>query len=161
MQNSVNQNIKGLSRTLQQLGDLRTLPRKETNSALRKVAAPIVRNARKNLKANGNVKTGRLYKSIKKLVASRRYPGLMVGPTYRGKSDASAPHAHLLEFGTKQRKLKRPLLLNFNGTWALVTQTGKMKAQPYMEPAVEQSLTEIDRLSKMHITPLIEKQWGK
>lgn len=144
---------------LDALGKMRDLPRKEVNAALRKVAKPIIRNARKNLVAHGNVRTGALKKSIKSLVISRKYPGLTIGPTYKGKEDQSAPYAHLIEFGTKKRKLKRPVLVNFNGTWALVKHTGRVRPSPYMQPAIEQSTEEIGRLAAQHISPIIQKQW--
>lgn len=151
--------MQGIPEVVAALDDLRVLPRKKVNSALRKIARPIIRNARRNLVSSGNVKTGRLKKSIKALVALKKYSGLIVGPTYAGKDDASAPHAHLLEFGTKQRKLKRPVLVNFSGTWALVKETGKMKAQPFMAPAIKQSASEMERLAEKHLVPLVIDQW--
>lgn len=122
---------KQLSKLLDDLPE--RLQRKVVNSAASAGAQVIVKEAKKNVRQNGSVKTGTLLNSIRKRKKKR------VHGIYEVFTDKSAPHAHLVEFGTGPRSLKQPKEVQIKGTWRTITQTGSMPAKPFFRPAVDEN----------------------
>jgi hypothetical protein len=61
-----------------------------------------------------------------------------------------APHAHLVEAGTKQRRLKKPRVLTFvlpsgESVTARVTNTGVMPAYEVMNDAINLNRAEVEK----------------
>lgn len=49
---------------------------------------------------------------------------------------STAPHAHLVEWGTAQRFLTKPVVANISdGVFRVITQTGSVRPNPFMRPA--------------------------
>ncbi len=48
---------------------------------------------------------------------------------------SSSPHAHLVEFGTTERKLPAPRPLFLNARWVTVFETGRMTPSPFLRTA--------------------------
>ena len=116
---------KELERAFTELGA--TLSKRVLLAALRDVAKPVKRDAERLIISRTKVKTGRLARSMK--VSTRR------GRSKRGFSPrtgtaqifvgSTAPHAHLIEFGTSPRFRK-------GGGF-----TGQVAARSFMRPAWE------------------------
>lgn len=129
---------------------MRELPRKVQDDVAGKVtragAGVFRREAKKNIRRNGSIDSGTLYRSIivKKVKGTK--------DTFRIGADKSAPHAHLVEWGTSLRKLKNPKHIQVNGQWLTITHTGRMPAKPFLRPAVD---TKQDEANKK----MIEKFW--
>jgi HK97 gp10 family phage protein len=118
-----NARVRGLK---QLQATLRTLPRKIETGAVRSSVRAGAGEIRDEVKRHAE------YKSIKKAIAvqPRKKRGgrfrATVGIRTTGRN--RAPHAHLIEFGTKERVQK-----------TTGRRTGRMPARPYFEPAVEAS----------------------
>ena len=94
-----------------------------TRKAMRKTLVEFRKKARSLVPVN----TGRLKKSIKSKASLRRKTGMVEGKVYvdySRKSKRYAPYAHLVEFGTGPRQVKKSKML-----------VGSMPAQPFMTPA--------------------------
>jgi HK97 gp10 family phage protein len=48
-----------------------------------------------------------------------------------------ARHAHLVEFGTGPRSLKKPRTVLLGGRMVTITHTGQMPARPFLRPAFD------------------------
>lgn len=132
--------VNGWKQLSKLLGDLpERLQRKVVNSAASAGAQVIVKEAKNNIRQNGSIKTGTLLDSIRKRKKKRTH-GI-----YEVFTDKSAPHAHLVEWGTGPRKLKQPKEIKINGTWRIITQTGSMPAKPFFRPAVDENQNVIMR----------------
>jgi HK97 gp10 family phage protein len=152
--------IEGLSEVTQEIAKLKNIPKREMMRELRRVASPLVREARSNLRANGSVKSGRLSRSIK-VVEDKATAGVYVSPTYRGGKNSSAAYAHLVEEGTRtERRLKRPVISNLSGSWRLIKSTGKMPAKPFMKPALETKGAEVVRRAQEALAKLLLRNVG-
>lgn len=84
----------------------------------------------KNIIANGSIKTGNLLNSL----STRKVKG--VHGVYQVYTSNKGPHAHLVEYGTVMRKLKKPGLRTINGRTVMVTNSGSMPAKPFFQPAL-------------------------
>ena len=108
------------------------------NSGAAQGATVVKKHARNNLKANDSVEYGRILKSIK----SRKKRG--VHGQQEVFTDKTAPHAHLVEFGTGPRKLKKPISVELMpGQWRVITQTGSAPAKPFFRPALDENKEEV------------------
>lgn len=105
------------------------------DASVRAGASVIRKEGRKNIRENGSIKTGKLFKSFK-VVKVRGVHGVMRIMT-------TAPHSHLVEFGTSPRKLKEPRHVNLNGKWVLVEYTGSTPAKPFFRPAIDEHHKEV------------------
>jgi HK97 gp10 family phage protein len=85
---------------------------------------------------------------LREAIMVRKHPGTRdiyrVGANYTMRGP-SAPHAHLVELGTKPRKLKKPRRIYLGGKWRLVTHTGRMPASHFMRKSVEASAQQAGR----------------
>ena len=110
------------------------------DASVRAGASLIRKEARKNLRQNRSIKSGRLYKSFKtaKIRGTHGH--------FRIFTDRTAPHAHLVEFGTAPRRLEEPHVVELSpGVWATVTHTGSAPAKPFMRPVLDEHQREILR----------------
>jgi HK97 gp10 family phage protein len=154
-----NLKIEGMAELIAQLEKLKHLPKQEVQKGLAIASAPLVKAARANLVKNGSVKTKRLYRSIR-VIRDRLTAGVVVGPTYAGGKNNSAAYAHLVEFGTKSRKLRRPIMMKMKNGWRLISSTGKMPAKPFLEPAREQAGAEVVARASEFVYNLIKRESG-
>jgi HK97 gp10 family phage protein len=108
------------------------------SSAVRAGGQVIRKAARRNIRANGSIETGTLYRSI----AVKKKRG--TNDIYQIGATRDAPHAHLVEFGTGPRSLSRPTPMEIApGKWATVQTTGSASAKPFMRPAVDENHREV------------------
>ncbi len=122
---------KKITSTLKRLGDSR-LVKKAVEDGLRKTGNLYRREARKVARSKIKKKyTGNLVKRIR-VSKVKSYHGAA-----RIVVSAAAPHAHLIEFGTSPRVLKKPRWFNLNGKWVRLTHTGQMPPKPFMRTAFE------------------------
>lgn len=133
--------ITGHKELIKLLDELPTVSMKKTvmRNAIKKSLKPIERAAIDNAPHSGLNKKRHLKDSIKVSTSlkksqkkgkwsDRNYVTVYVGST--------APHAHLVEFGTSSRDLQQPRLVPFpDGTFKWVTNTGIMPPHPFMRPA--------------------------
>ena len=110
------------------------------SEAVKKAFIP---NIKKNIKGVVKKRSGNLLKGV----ASGKVPGMKAG-NYRAYMTYPACHTHLIERGTKQRRLPRRIAVLFvQGTgkrvrgmqWASVTKTGRGPKRKFFEPAVSGS----------------------
>lgn len=109
------------------------------NSAASAGATLVKNRAKKNIKQNGSVVTGNLLNSVRSRKKKRTH-GI-----YEVFTDKSAPHAHLVEFGTGPRVLDKPLEVKIGNNWVTITHTGSMPAKPFFRPALDENHEEIMR----------------
>ena len=107
------------------------------NSAASAGATYIRKQAKKNIEQNGSVESGGLRDSMR----TRKKRGM--NGIYQIFS--TAPHAHLVEWGTGPRKFKKPRQVRIGGKWVVVESTGSMPAKPFFRPAVDENHPEILR----------------
>lgn len=138
--------VKGLEELSQNLGKSVDVLNKQVNEALDNSVTLIQKRARRN----APVFQGELKRSIRKKVRSN---------ISRGEVEAFAKHAPYVESGTKPHfppvaalerwgkiKLGKPGL-----GFVIARKIARKgtKAQPYMEPAVEESLSDVERFFKV------------
>lgn len=119
-----------------------SLNKKIIEGTLRVSARPLVKRAR-DLAPVGP--TGNLKKSIGIFVSrssdrkANLKAGLWVGPRIRGKNKGY--HAHMIEFGTEERRPKngRFLVFEYNGVLVFAKKAKGMQPNPFMQPAYEQT----------------------
>lgn len=128
--------IEGLAELDKMLSQLsKSMSRTVLRNALKKAGKPIADAATASVPVG---KTGNLRRSIKistKLKKSQyRYgrPSRVAVDVFVG---SSAPHAHLVEFGTGPRRLDSPRAVNLGGKVVMVEHTGQMPARPFLRPA--------------------------
>lgn len=118
---------------------------------LRKAAKPLVDEAKLKVpKASGE-----LAKSIGVVAAkeSGNYTGVHVGPR---RGNYGGHHAHLVEYGTAARKLDKPALVKIGGKTVAITHTGTMPAQPFMRPAFDAKIGQVQDEVKIGLYNLLE-----
>ncbi len=133
------------SQQLQKL--LKNLPerlqRKVLNSVVSAGAQVVVRHAKKNLRQGGHVESGNLLRSISKKKAKGKQ-----GVYHVYTRPGIGSHAHLVEFGTGPRTLKKPVPFEISpGEWITLKHTGSMPATPFFRPAIDENQREV--LEKM------------
>jgi len=126
------------------------------NKTVSKGASVLVKQAKANLKANGSVETGTLLKAIRKQKKKKTH-GI-----YQIFTDDTAPHAHLVEFGTGPRKLKKPTPFEIMpGEWITLKQTGSAPAKPFMRPAFDETKQEVLIAMLKHMVKSMAKEVEK
>ena len=118
-------------------------------------ASVIKKEARKNIKQNHSIKTGKLYDSLKTQKVKGRHG------VYRIFTDRKAPHAHLVEFGTGPRTLKKPHYAQIKGNWVMVEHTGSMPAKPFFRPAVDENKQETLKAMMLRMAKRMAKEAEK
>lgn len=118
-------------------------------------ATVVRKEARKNLKQNHSVKTGTLYDSLK----TQKVKG--THGVYRIFSDRRAPHAHLIEYGTGPRALKKPHKVEIDGDWVFVKHTGSVPAKPFFRPALDEHKPEVLRAIALRMAKRMAKEAEK
>lgn len=111
---------------------------------LRKAAKPLINEAKQKAPKDD----GDLQKSIGYINGRGSGKGqqIYVGPR-RGLYNGY--HAHLVEYGTGMRKLSEPRIVTINGRTVTITHTGSMPAQPFMRPAYDAKIGEVqDEIAK-------------
>lgn len=108
------------------------------NASVAAGASIVRKRTRANIKSRGLVKAGNLLKSIK-LRKRRDRQGFY----YIYADGKLARHAHLSEFGTAPRRLKKPVVIFDNGQFYTIRQTGSVPATPFMRPALEENKSEV------------------
>lgn len=128
--------LKGLKEMIKLLDELPTVAMQKTvvRNALSKSCGPIVEAA----KSSVPVVTGNLRDSIH---VSRQLKPSQRDSNYRDRSSvtvyvgSSAPHAHLVEFGTVERVLDEPRIVTIKGRTVKITTTGFMPPNPFLRKA--------------------------
>jgi HK97 gp10 family phage protein len=117
------------------------------DSAVGAGATVIKKEAQKNLKRNGSIQSGNLYRSLKtqKVKGTHGAYKIFTQGRYAPKGQRG-PHAHLVEFGTGPRELDEPRQTRLpDGKWVVTTHTGSMPAKPFFRPAIDEHKPEILR----------------
>jgi len=127
--------VKELTRLLDQLPTV-AMRKTVVRNALKKAGQPIVDAA----KATVPVDDGYLRDSLQvstKLKDSQKPKGRRDRTTVTVYVGSSAPHAHLVEFGTVERKLETPRVAKIKHAFAIITTTGTMSKTPFLRNAWE------------------------
>ena len=95
-------------------------------------AEMIAKQIAADAKAAVNVVTGNLRKGIRAKKSKYEDGGWIVQST--------APHAHLVEFGTGPRVLEEPRKVSIGGRVAVITHTGTMPPKAYLRPALDKNI---------------------
>ena len=114
--------------------------RKATREGIAAVHAAAVRAA--PIRATGNLRRGIVQEFDEK--------------TCSGKVRATAPHSHLVEFGTRERvtaPLRKKALKIAEGFVRGFTFTGKMPKKPFLRPAMEKERTAIEANIERAVKP--------
>lgn len=136
---------KGIASAFRQIVPGLTVP---INQASRVALRPLLAAAKRNLKANGNVQSGQLLKSLtvkKKGGKSVRLHEHLVGPS------AANPHyrlGHLVEFGTTPHRIGKKLHPG-------------ARAFPFLRPAFEETKDEVIKRFGAEIGPAVEARARK
>lgn len=118
---------------------------------MRKAAKPLTEEAKRLVPK----KSGELAKSIG-VIANKdfgSFTGVYVGPR-RGLYGGHA--AHLVEYGTAARKLDKPHLLTISGKTVFITHTGTMPAHPFMRPAYDATIGQVQEEVKKELYNILE-----
>ena len=125
-------------------------------------ATVIKKAAQKNLKQNGSVKTGNLLRSLKTQKVKKAhgiYRIFTQGP--RAPKNQRGPHAHLVEFGTGPRRLKKPHYAKIGDNWVWLEHTGSMPAKPFFRPALDENKPEVLRAMMLRMAKRMAKEAEK
>lgn len=127
--------VKELTRLLDQLPTV-AMRKTVLRNALKKSGKPIVEAA----KATVPVESGNLKDSLQ--VSTKLKDSQKKGQGYDKSTvtvyvGSSAPHAHLIEFGTVERKLDTPRLAKLKGRFAIIKTTGFVSPTPFLRNAWE------------------------
>jgi HK97 gp10 family phage protein len=149
-----------LMRKLRKVGKKYGFDNKEIVKALRPSARAYQQRARQMVPRD----TGALWRSIKIKKLRGSPPALSVFPKYSRKTNqrsgkvTSGYHAHLVEFGTKQRpatKSGQARSVNIGGRWVRISTTGAMSPQPFLAPAYQASKTRMIRLARVNFWKMV------
>lgn len=116
------------------------------DSAVGAGATLIRKRAQQNIQANGSVRTGKLLRSLR----TRKVRG--THGVYRIYTDSTAPHSHLVEYGTVKRVLAAPRPARIGNNIAWITHTGTMPAKPFFRPAIDENQREILEKIAVHLS---------
>lgn len=136
--------FKGLSRNLRSMAQLMQRP---MNEASRKALAPILRDAKSNLKSNGSYITGDLYRGMVIRLKDKRRNQVINVVAATGRAIGEA---HLVEFGTEPH-------------WQ--PNRGQMhpgaEAKPFLEPAYVANEAKAVKIFGEEIGVALERQAGR
>lgn len=109
---------------------------------LRKSAKPLINEAKQRAPKDD----GDLQKSIGTISGRGGGKGkqIYVGPKRGG--GFKGYHAHLVEYGTAPRKLDKPHVVTIGGRTVTITHTGTMPAKPFMRPAFDTKIDEVQEV---------------
>lgn len=150
---------KALLRRMKRLSENGAFKKSELTKAMR----PSAKVFQKQARAYAPKDSRRLARSIR-IKTLKGWPAVLsVRPEYAsrkskktGKTTSAGYHAHLVEFGTKPRKLKKPRVVDFGGDHPVtITHTGAMPAQPFLRPAWRASRTRMARLARVNLWRLV------
>lgn len=136
--------LVGLEDLIRNLEELPTISMQKTvlRNALKKAGKPIADLARENAPYDPNPHDGKhLRETIEvstKLKASQKKGRISDRTAVTVYVGSSAPHAHLVEFGTIERVLKKPRVVNLKGKMVTIKSTGRVKPNPFMRDAWDQ-----------------------
>ena len=118
---------------------------------LRKAAKPLTDEAKRLVPKD----SGELAKSIGVIAAKDfgDYTGVYVGPR---RGFYAGHHAHLVEYGTVMRKLDKPRVVKIGGKTVTITHTGTMPAKPFMRPAYDSKIGEVQEEVKKELYNILE-----
>ena len=129
--------LRGLEQLLKNMEELPTVAMKKTvvRNALKKALGPVLVAAKQSVPRG---KTGNLARGMK--ISTRLKPSQRRGrprdrTTVTAYVGSTMPHAHLIEFGTKERTLKRSSVAPIGGGLLTVHRTGRMPANPFLRTA--------------------------
>lgn len=113
------------------------------------ILRPVAAEMRSKLTSQTQVRTGNLLRSmgIKHLATGdAAASATLAGHRY----GHGGNHAHLIEFGTKERSMKRKRIVAFKGSdgqiiFRNVQRTGKGPALPFIGPVIDKALPQIER----------------
>ena len=152
--------IDGEKELLRKLKKLR-IPKSEQVKAMRP-AANLIKNKAKSLVPR---RSGALRRAITTKVLRGEPAAISVFPKYRKKTSktgnvTSGYHAHLVEFGTSDRKIpiRKRWITKLGGKTILVKRTGRMPAKPFMRPAFQQMAEPAQRLLLARLWKLIRNK---
>ena len=119
---------------------------------LRKSAKPLIQEAKRRAPKDD----GDLQKSIGTISGRGGGKGkqIYVGPKRGG--NFKGYHAHLVEYGTAMRKLAKPTLVKIGGKMVTITHTGSMPAQPFMRPAYDTKIDEVQEVIRTEFRSILE-----
>lgn len=129
--------MKEFDRLLSQLP--KAMGKSVIRRALTKAAQPVEAEYKANIPESGKARSGRSLKDktrVTTVLNKNQKRGRQRDPSrvevFVG---STAPHAHLVEFGTGPRKLKVPRKVQLGNNFVLITHTGQMPARPYLRQA--------------------------
>ena len=141
------------------------LIRKDVEKVLTESAQPLINS----MKAKVPVDTGRLRESITVWSAKRNPYRVYVGPSYRIYNGGRI--AHILEYGTVERVMKKGLragnitqttMQKFKGPPIFVPYKGKrlgaVVARPFIRPAVEETRSEVSEKLKVNVLDIVQQK---
>lgn len=133
---------------------LKKLDTKVGISAIKKALRKAGGKIKNKVKMEAPEKTGNLKSSIK--VFNDNSQGSKNGALIRvGANRSIAPHAHLVEFGTEERELKKPNRINVGNGFFTITKTGKMPKNNFFERGYDSSKDEAVQAFTRDITNTI------
>lgn len=143
----INMELTGVKEIDQVLREMPSkLTRQVLQSAARKAARPMVADMKAGApKRSGNLRRSIGIKALKSKVDNLR--AVIVVGVRRGKK-FKAQHAHLIEFGTKERVAKNPTgLLSFwsKGQQVKIARTAGTPARPFIGPAIARHIEGVKR----------------
>lgn len=154
------------------LDNLRDMLRSFDNVFQRKVIEDIFRAAAKPLIQKARQKApddeGDLVKSLGTFTSRSQDRGIAIkgaiwaGPRTRG--GFKGFHAHLIEFGTKERKPKGEAFAIFEYKGSIVYGAKRAKAlspKPFMQPAYNEAKSEMERIIKEDSAKILQKNFNK
>ena len=125
-------------------------------------ATVVKKAAQKNLKQNRSIKSGNLYRSLKTQKVKKVHGIYRIFTQgRRAPKNQRGPHAHLVEFGTAPRRLKKPHYAKIGNTWVWVTHTGSMPAKPFFRPALDENKPEVLRAMMLRMAKRMAKEAEK
>jgi HK97 gp10 family phage protein len=127
--------LTGVGDLKKTLGKLYDINKREAEKIVLR-AGRVVRDA---IRERAPVRSGALRKSIKitraKAGRLKETFGILVGPTR-----PEGAHAGVVEYGSKGiRRIKGFRMVKIGGQWRRITQTGTMRAKPFIRPGFESS----------------------
>ncbi|MCH7396562.1 HK97 gp10 family phage protein [Belliella sp. DSM 107340] len=133
---------------------LKKLDNKVSINAIKKALRKAGHKIKSGVKQTAPVETGNLKKSIK--VFNDNSYGSKNGALIRVGADRKlAPHAHLVEFGSDERTLNKPSIVNIGGKFLKLTNTGKMPTNDFFNRGYENTKDEAVKVFSNEIKNII------
>ena len=123
--------------------NLDTLSKAASKAVLRNAVKAALKPMRDAAKANapqgstGNLAKGIVITTSLRKSQRRGFRDRSAVEAFVGPNPKVSPHAHLVEWGTGPRTLKKPRMTTLGGRPVFITHTGQMPANPYMRRAYD------------------------